>query len=118
MLTPEDDMQVFVALHPVDMRKSTNGLILEILKLNHSEPQSGNLFIFRNRKSDLIKAVFWHHDGFVLIQKRLENHKFKFPRKQYSECFTIDKTQLQWLLSGFDFTRVGAKDSPKFTDYC
>ncbi|MBP9778140.1 MAG: IS66 family insertion sequence element accessory protein TnpB [Rickettsiaceae bacterium] len=116
MLEPHDDMKIFVAVEPVDMRKSINGLAVEVIELLDGKPQSGDLYIFRNRASSLIKALFWDIDGFVLIYKRLEEHKFKFPKLTASKLI-INKKQLRWLLSGFDFVRIDSKSPIKFDDY-
>ena len=118
MLVPKKDMNIFVALSPVDMRKSINGLLIEVMDSLGEKPQSGNLFIFRNRASSLIKALFWDIDGFVLIYKRLEKHNFKFPKITTGETLSINSIQLRWLLSGFDFTRINENSDLKFGDYC
>ena len=117
MLEPTPSMQIFVGLKPVDMRKSVNGLLQEVLNIPGQDPQSGHLYIFRNQKSDLIKAIFWHLDGFVLIQKRLEGLKCSFPRTAGNPNLTISPGQLKWLLSGFDFTRLERPRGPSFTEY-
>jgi len=70
MLVPSDNMKIFVALEPVDMRKSINGLSVEIIETLDNKPQSVDLYIFRNKSSSLIKALFWDTDGFVLIYTR------------------------------------------------
>jgi len=117
MLVPKKGMNIFVALNPVDMRKSINGLVIEVTESLGDKPQSGNLFIFRNKNSSLIKALFWDIDGFVLIYKRLEEHKFKFPKITTTEILSINNKQLRWLLSGFDFTRITENSKLQFDDY-
>ena len=117
MLVPKKDMKIFVALEPVDMRKSINGLAVEIIEALDGKPQSGDLYIFHNRASSLIKALFWDIDGFVLIYKRLEEHKFKFPKISAMRTLSISHKQLRWLLSGFDFARIDNKTAIRFDDY-
>jgi len=117
MLVPADNMKIFVALEPVDMRKSINGLSVEVIEALDNKPQSGDLYIFRNKSSSLIKALFWDTDGFVLIYKRLEEHKFKFPKITTTQALSINSKQLRWLLSGFDFTRINNKTKLEFDDY-
>lgn len=117
MLVPDNNMKIFVALNPVDMRKSINGLIVEVIESLDCKPQSGDLYIFKNRQSSLIKALFWDTDGFVLIYKCLEKHKFKFPKINHKSSLTINSTQLRWLLSGFDFSRINENNKLKFEDY-
>jgi transposase len=117
MLEPYQHMKVFVALKPVDMRKQLNGLILEVTETMGDNMQDGHLYIFRNYKADRIKAIFWHRDGFVLIYKRLEKHKFCFPKLADNTCMHITATQLKWLLSGFDFTRIDDNSSLNYSEY-
>lgn len=117
MLVPDSNMKIFVALNHVDMRKSINGLVVEVIESLGCKPQSGDLYIFKNRQSSLIKALFWDVDGFVLIYKRLEKHKFKFPRVEHNSNITINSKQLRWLLSGFDFARIDENTKLKFDDY-
>ncbi|MBP9777659.1 MAG: IS66 family insertion sequence element accessory protein TnpB [Rickettsiaceae bacterium] len=117
MLVPKNDMKIFVALEPVDMRKSINGLAVEIIEVLDGKPQSGDLYIFHNRASSLIKALFWDIDGFVLIYKRLEEHKFKFPKISTMQTLSISHKQLRWLLSGFDFARIDKETAVRFEDY-
>ena len=117
MLEPSKGMQIFVALKPVDMRMSINGLTIEVIEALDGKPQSGDLYIFHNKTSSLIKALFWDTDGFVLIYKRLEEHKFKFPKITTAQTLSINSKQLRWLLSGFDFTRINDKTKLEFDDY-
>jgi len=118
MLAPTEDMQLFVATTPVDMRKSINGLILEVVHSLGGNPQASSLYIFRNKNSNLIKALFWDYDGFVLIQKRLEKYKFQFPKCAGTASIQISKPQLRWLLSGFEFDRISKNKGLDYSDYC
>jgi len=117
MLEPYQHMKVFVALKPIDMRKQLNGLILEVTETLDENIQEGHLYIFCNGKKDRIKAIFWHRDGFVLIYKRLEKHKFCFPKLTDNTCMEINATQLKWLLSGFDFTRINDNFGLNYSEY-
>lgn len=117
MLVPNEGMEIFVALKPVDMRMSINGLSIAVIEALDGKPQSGDLYIFHNKTSSLIKALFWDTDGFVLIYKRLEGHKFQFPKISSTQTLSINNKQLRWLLSGFDFARIDDKSKLEFDDY-
>ena len=64
-------------------------------------PFSGDLFVFCNRRCNIIKILYWDRNGFCLWHKRLEQQRFKWPESE-KEVMTIDQSQLQWLLYGLD----------------
>ena len=51
-----------------------------------------------------MKALYWEGDGFVLLYKRLENGKFKWPRDE-SEAREITPQQFRWLLEGLSIVQ-------------
>lgn len=93
------DVQVWIATTPVDMRKSFDGLS-EVVKsfLGHN-PLSGNLFVFRNKRSHLVKILWWDSDGLAIYYKRLERSEFQFPHAA-TPSFEISRDDLLRLLSG------------------
>ena len=103
MLTPNEDMKIYVQLEPVDMRKAINGLTALIVDNFSLPPQSGDLFIFHNKSRDKVKAVFWDKNGFVLYYKRLDRGKFKLSTSATMDKLEISHDQLQWLFAGLDF---------------
>lgn len=106
--------QVYLALGSTDMRKSINGLsilVQEHLKMN---PLSGHLFVFCNRRRNMIKVLYWDRSGFCLWQKRLEKHRFCWP-ESVSEVMKIDQRQLWWLLEGLDVCQVQAHKSLSYS---
>jgi transposase len=64
---------------PVDMRKGFDGLCGIISSRTGSNPMSGAVFVFLNKKRNLIKLLHWEHGGFVLYHKRLEKGTFMTP---------------------------------------
>ena len=80
MLTLQPSIRIFIHTAPADMRKSMDGL--ENLVRTHlgEDPMSGNLFLFRNRRGDRLKLLYWDRNGFVVWYKRLERGTFSFPR--------------------------------------
>ena len=85
------------------MRKAINGLSLLVEQAMGLNPFSGDLFVFCNRRCDIIKILYWDHNGFCLWNKRLEKDRFKWPQSA-EEVVMITHKQLGWLLAGLDFT--------------
>jgi transposase len=97
---------VYLHREPVDFRKSINGLTLIIEgELSHS-PFSGALYVFCNRKRDKLKIVYWDRSGFALWYKRLEQDKFRWPKRWPNALIELSETQLHRLLTGYDFMPV------------
>ncbi len=101
MLPPAN--RIYLAVGSTDMRKAINGLSLLVEQAMGLNPFSGDLFVFCNRRCDIIKILYWDHNGFCLWHKRLEKDRFKWPQTA-EEVLTITRKQLNWLLAGFDFT--------------
>lgn len=106
-------MQMFIGvsavyLHrdPVDFRKSINGLSIIVESDMALSVLSGALFVFCNKKRDKLKLLYWDKTGFALWYKRLEQEKFKWPRKMSETIIQLDETQLHWLLDGYDITKM------------
>jgi len=102
MLLPRDT-QVYLAIGVTDMRKQINGLSIMVEQALSLNPFSGDLFAFCNRRRNMIKILYWDKNGFCLWHKRLEEHRFKWPRTE-KEVFLIGPRELNWLLDGLDFT--------------
>jgi len=99
---------VYLHRAPVDFRKSINGLSIIVENDMSLSALSGALFVFCNKKRDKLKLLYWDKTGFALWYKRLEQEKFKWPRKMIEETIELDETQLHWLLEGYDITKMQA----------
>ena len=102
-MIPESSMLVYLALGSTDMRKAINGLSVLVEQAMDLNPFSGDLFVFCNRRQNIIKILYWDENGFCLWQKRLEEHRFKWPRLP-EQVLAINREQLNWLLAGLDFS--------------
>jgi transposase len=95
------NLQVWVATAPVDMRKSFDGLAEVVRSFLGHDPLSGSLFVFRNKRGHLVKVLWWDRDGLAIYYKRLERGEFRFPRTG-KPVIEIDCEQLLRLLSGMN----------------
>ena len=101
MIRPATDLErVYVYRHPVDMRKAINGLVMLVESVLCLDPFSSQLFVFCNRRRDIVKIVYWERNGFCLWMKKLEKERFKWPHE--GELITLDGQQLNWLLDGYN----------------
>lgn len=101
--------RVFLCLPPTDMRKSFDGLAALAVDVVRQEPLSGHLFVFRNRREDRIKVLYWDRTGFCLFYKRLEQGTFRFPHRvattsagDADSAGEIDAAELALILEGID----------------
>ena len=74
--------KIYIATGYTDMRKSIDGLAAIVQQNFHLDPCSNSLFLFCGKSSSKLKALYWEEDGFVLLYKKLENGKFKWPRNE------------------------------------
>lgn len=96
---------VYVHRAVIDFRKNINGLAALVeheMKLN---PFTDACFVFSNKRRDRVKILFWQRNGFWLCQKRLEQDRFIWPRRDEA-VVTLSPQQLQWLLDGFDLNAM------------
>jgi transposase len=100
--------KIFVKPGATDLRKQTASLAVVVQNILCSNPFSGNLFLFCNRKRNLLKALYWDKNGFCLWQKRLEEETFPWPRDE-AEAREISHRQLQLLLEGLDIWKAHKK---------
>ena len=106
------DTRVYLALGATDMRKAINGLSILVSDQLELNAFSGHLFVFCNRARTIVKALYWDRNGFCLWQKRLEKHRFHWPRSR-EEVVEVGARELGWLLEGLDPSRI--KGHPKLS---
>lgn len=101
MLRESTFENIYIACGFTDMRRGIDGLAALIKTRFNLSPFSENaIFLFCGRKSDRIKALVWEGDGFLLLYKRLEDGKFKWPRNS-DELRKLSFEQFEWLMKGF-----------------
>jgi transposase len=95
-------VRVFLAMGPTDMRKGFDGLSVLAQDTLAQDPFSGHLFVFRGKRGDLVKILYWDGQGFCLFAKRLEKGRFVWPITK-SGAVTLTPAQLSMLLEGIDW---------------
>jgi len=101
--------KVYLAKDATDMRRSFRGLILLTEAVLRQEPVSGHLFVFLNRRRDLMKILYWDGTGFCIWYKRLERGSFQRPPAAMGEerpGLELSTAQLSLMLEGIDLTSV------------
>ena len=101
MLSVSPATRVVVALSPVDMRKSFNGLYAHVQTVLDQDPISGHLFVFTNRLKNRIKVLYWDGSGLWVCAKRLERGTFGWPDGEGVSC-CLRSEELQLLLHGIE----------------
>ena len=105
MIGPEGAVKVLVATKPVDFRKGAEGLAALVKEQMRADPFSGVVYVFRAKRADRIKLIFWDGTGLCLYAKRLEDGQFRWPKVE-DGVMRLTSAQLGALLEGLDWRRV------------
>lgn len=111
------DAQVYLVTGYTDLRRGIDGLAAIVQGQLLLDPFSKALFLFCGRRCDRIKALLWEEDGFVLLYKRLENGKYKWPRDRV-EAKQITRQEFRWLLEGLSIEQKTAIKPAKTGTIC
>lgn len=109
MMMPGIELQVLVATRPVDFRRQADTLaafVQEALGLN---PFSGTVYVFRAKRADRVKLLWWDGTGICLLAKRLEGAKFRWPPIE-DGVLRLSPGQLAALLEGTEWAREAARE--------
>ncbi len=109
MITSGADMQVLVATKPVDFRKQADGLAAIVQAALGADPFSGAIYVFRSKRMDRVKLLWWDGTGICLMAKRLEGTKFRWPPIE-DGMMKLTAAQLSALLEGGEWSRVERHD--------
>ncbi len=107
MIQIAPQMRILVAIEPADFRKGIDGLARLARDELASDPFSGWIFVFRNRKATAVKILVYDGQGFWLCYKRLSRGRFRFWPAGHP-LQTLEAHELQVLLSAGDFTAARA----------
>jgi len=111
VIGPTGSVRVLVATKPVDFRKGAEGLAALVREEMSADPFSGAVYVFRAKRADRVKLIFWDGTGMCLFAKRLENGAFRWPNMQ-DGVIRLSAAQFSALLEGLDWRRVHAIDMP------
>jgi transposase len=104
MITFPANTCIWIAAGVTDMRRGFTGLSSLVQTTLEHDPLSGHIFIFRGRRGDLIKILWFDGDGLCLFAKRLERGRFVWPKAE-SGTVSLSRAQLSMLLEGIDWRR-------------
>jgi transposase len=94
--------RIWIAAGYTDLRRGFQGLTTLVETVLEQAPYSGHVFVFRGKRGDLIKLLWWDGDGLCLFQKRLERGRFIWPQAS-SGTVALTRAQLSMLLEGIDW---------------
>ena len=109
MMLAETELQVLVATRPVDFRKQADTLAALVQEALAADPYSGAVYVFRSKRADRVKLLWWDGTGVCLLTKRLEGGQFRWPLVE-DGVMRLTSTQLSALLEGTEWARLGARD--------
>ena len=97
---------IYLYRDPVDFRKASQGLAAIVMQELGQDPFAGALYAFTNRQRNKIKCLYWEDNGFVLYYKALAEEQFHWPRKAEDTVVSLTGQQINWLLDGYDISRL------------
>jgi transposase len=103
--------RVLIATRPVDFRKGADSLAALVTATFGADPFSGVVYVFRAKKADRVKLIWWDGTGLCLMAKRLEQGGFHWPAI-HDGAMRLTAAQLGALLEGLDWRRVYAERRP------
>ncbi len=104
--------RIWLVAGATDMRKGFDGLSALVQTALRDDPFSGQLFVFRGRRGDRVKVLWWDGQGLCLYYKRLERGRFVWPRAQ-DGVVHLTPAQLSMLLEGIDWRRPQRTERPR-----
>ena len=99
--------RIWLCTGPTDMRRGFDRLAEQARQVTRRDPQSGHLFVFRSRRGDRLKALYWDKDGYALWYKRLEQGTFRLPKLAAEQVSVeLKASELAMLLDGIDLGSI------------
>ncbi len=104
--------RIWIVAGVTDLRRGFVGLSGMVQTALEENPFSGHVFVFRGRRGDLIKVLWWDGDGLCLLATRLERGRFIWPQAT-SGTVSLTRAQLSMLLEGIDWRRPARTAAPE-----
>jgi transposase len=123
MLSLNSGTKIYLASGITDMRKGINGLsILASAALSQNNNKSrisaristGAMFVFRGKRSDRIKILWWDGQGFCLFYKCLNRGRFTWPKSTDRRSIRVTGGQLSMLIEGIDWRNPTWSNPPEY----
>ena len=102
MIPVPSNIRVWLAAGVTEMRRGFNTLAAQAQQVLEEDPYSGHMFVFRGRRGDLLKIIWWDAQGACLFSKRLERGRFIWPAAKDGKV-SLNPSQLSMLLEGIDW---------------
>jgi transposase len=104
VLSLSELVRIYLCTQPTDMRKGFDSLAAVVQDWLGHDPLSGHLFVFRSRRGDRLKLLWWEKGGWTLYYRRLEQGTFRFPAAVDPEARSIEVSaeELSLVLWGID----------------
>jgi transposase len=102
MIGPPPGTRVYLACGVSDMRRGFDSLSAQVESVLNLDPYGGAVYLFRGRRGDLLKALYWDGQGLVLYAKRLEKGRFVWPQAKEGTV-SLTAAQMSMLLEGIDW---------------
>lgn len=100
--------KIWIYSEAIDFRKQLNGLVQVVADEMDERPDSGSVYVFRNRQKDKLKLLMWDRNGYVMGYKRLERGRFDFPSHGESGGISLTVSELWQLISGMPMIKVAS----------
>ena len=104
--------RIWIAAGITDLRRGFTGLSAAVQTVLEQAPFGGHVFVFRGRRGDLIKLLWWDGDGLCLFSKRLERGRFIWPKAE-TGTVSLTRAQLSMLLEGIDWRQPARTWKPE-----
>jgi transposase len=112
MISVPGGAHIWIAAGVTDLRRGFTGLSAVAQSVLQQDPFSGHVFVFRGRRGDLVKLLWWDGDGLCLFAKRLEHGRFVWPQAE-SGTVSLTRAQLSMLLEGIDWRQPARTWKPE-----
>lgn len=110
MIFPSNRVRIMVATKAIDFRKGHDGLAALVSSVLRKDPFTGTVFVFRSRRADRLKLLYWDGTGLVMAYKRLEGGGFTWPAIK-DGLIALNLTQFEALFAGLDWRKVKALEA-------
>lgn len=110
MIFPSNRVRILVATGPVDFRKGHDGLTAMVQSVLRKDPFTGTVFVFRAKRADRLKLLYWDGTGLVMAYKRLEETTFTWPVIK-DGMLALNHAQFEALFAGLDWRKVKALET-------